>query len=730
MDALSLLVITGAVAVTAVVIYLIFVNGIASKSYEEALADQRRAQVEVKEKNSAPKKAWKPKKHRHDRKKKEKMVSGGEGFDNCRLYVDNETGAACSQEAGDTITIEESADDTSAHASPTPSPTPTPSPPVPVSHEAPPAATRVNGHAKKTATFAAAPAVDTTTTATTTAVKSETITSADIVDAVAPPSDQTFNTTHNAKLGAPPKINGVSSPPSEEEGVNTAVAVARKRRMADKRRAHTNSAVNHTNNDVSAKRVSAVIESAVLSPADIQGLIDLLLNKQSSSEWIATGGKPDPLTILKKQVEELEQRLLNEEKSVTSTEERLHQLRNQLNQELQRGTQLRRQLDEAGEKHSAELARQLQHLKQQHEKEVGVVKQQLATAQQLCSNEAALKQQLSRLTADHERLKCELAAAGSERDQLRSSAAERDQLLQQQLLRVQTASETGERERLALRAELQQLRSVHGGVERENGTLRQQLTSLQEQHRHTSATLADAERERLQHTADVSRLLNELQETRLELGQAREESAAQKQQNGLQRQLQSDHQQLEQLTKQLSEQKMELSEQKNQLSEQKKQLQLVVGAERQMLTQSLLESFPAVSAVNQDSSTWVVDISSRLQQTLESRVSEAVNQQSEKTADHNFSPNTDDAQEAHEANQETNIAVSDLQQANDGLVKQVAHYQGVLSQTESILKQLEVSVEHETKNWRSLLAEKQQEVDQLTAALKESSCRKSADVST
>ena len=48
------------------------------------------------------------------------------------------------------------------------------------------------------------------------------------------------------------------------------------------------------------------MEMAPLSRSEIQTLIELLLNKQqSSTDWIAKGARPDPITQLRKQLEEV-----------------------------------------------------------------------------------------------------------------------------------------------------------------------------------------------------------------------------------------------------------------------------------------------------------------------------------------------------------------------------------------------------------------------------------------
>ena len=66
------------------------------------------------------------------------------------------------------------------------------------------------------------------------------------------------------------------------------------------------SAVLPVSDGLSLKKVQSIVEMAELSRSEIQTLIELLLNKQqSSTDWIAKGSRPDPLTQLRKQLEEV-----------------------------------------------------------------------------------------------------------------------------------------------------------------------------------------------------------------------------------------------------------------------------------------------------------------------------------------------------------------------------------------------------------------------------------------
>ncbi|CAL4065732.1 unnamed protein product [Meganyctiphanes norvegica] len=105
------------------------------------------------------------------------------------------------------------------------------------------------------------------------------------------------------------------------------------------------------------EKLLPLVKGAHLSSAEIQTLIDILLNKQQASasnggDWVEKGAKADPHTILKRQLEETEKRLEDKDEAHKNLSAKITELRKELNGERSSVVKLKQQLDETNTQQS------------------------------------------------------------------------------------------------------------------------------------------------------------------------------------------------------------------------------------------------------------------------------------------------------------------------------------------------------------------------------------------
>ncbi|XP_063235636.1 ribosome-binding protein 1-like isoform X10 [Bacillus rossius redtenbacheri] len=210
-----------------------------------------------------------------------------------------------------------------------------------------------------------------------------------------------------------------------------------------------------------------LVRKAELSRSEIQILIDLLLNKQQEgpavldSEWIE--GRQDPVAKLKKQLADKEKALAEEQEASQAVQSKLRELRAELNSERSRLLQACRQLEESLAGRQAEvqaLAARLQHAAESH----GADKQALAQVQAKHAEEQAMLRKLQQeldqsqaafqqeLVGQRQQLELHIAGLGEQMAQMEGAyKAQVEQLhLQLQELGSQNSSlsaELGQRQR-------------------------------------------------------------------------------------------------------------------------------------------------------------------------------------------------------------------------------------------------------------------------------------------
>ncbi|XP_059160566.1 ribosome-binding protein 1-like isoform X10 [Physella acuta] len=127
---------------------------------------------------------------------------------------------------------------------------------------------------------------------------------------------------------------------------------------------------------VNGSKLISSVKSAKLSDSEVQTLIDILLNRQGltpspavSESWNKKSQKGDPLSLLKKQLEEKEKALQEEQLQTASANSRLRDLKNEITSEKTKFSALEKKFQEVISKNKAEvdaLQQRMKHSQEQH----------------------------------------------------------------------------------------------------------------------------------------------------------------------------------------------------------------------------------------------------------------------------------------------------------------------------------------------------------------------------
>ncbi|XP_076366291.1 uncharacterized protein LOC143255080 isoform X1 [Tachypleus tridentatus] len=265
------------------------------------------------------------------------------------------------------------------------------------------------------------------------------------------------------------------------------------------------------NVELAASRLLVLLKNAELSAEDSQMLIDVLLTKQNEDAVVWTK-KNDPVVNLKKQLQEREQQLESEQCQAQAISAKMRELKQELNKEKTRSSGLERTLREKLGQHQEEiksLQSSIQISQDQHKKEVSsfqaniqqlqrkITEEQAPTIQRLQEENNTLKQNLSRL----EKESCsrvELSQLSHELDQAKSAKelyeAKQNTLLktneelQQEKEKLQECVQKLKEEECKntqqvskLTQEIENLRTSFHNIENDNSSLKQQLEEARQQ---------------------------------------------------------------------------------------------------------------------------------------------------------------------------------------------------------------------------------------------------------
>ncbi|XP_071961873.1 ribosome-binding protein 1-like isoform X5 [Antedon mediterranea] len=339
----------------------------------------------------------------------------------------------------------------------------------------------------------------------------------------------------------------------------------------------------------SVKTVVATIKAARLNDKEIQQIVDTLLNKQNGSgnadQWTMANQRSDPMSSLKRQLQEKEQQLHNEILSTQASAQKVKEMRNELAQEKQQTMKsdmdhktrisslekdiqaLHLRMSQTHEQHSKEGASYQLKIKQLQamvdESNSGVI-QKLREENNMLKTEAnrsvAKKEQLmgnelARLQAENSKLQSQLSGNkdhSRKTDDLRHNYESRIGQLEQQLQQVQVNH--NEKENM-LSKRLEEMSSELRTADDQKSTLARELEAAQKSAK-MAATEADKTKKQFQ----------ELQKSNSGESEAYTNLESKLKNDELKDKLKSSADQLNSREKSTIEKEKQIQDQKNQIS--------------------------------------------------------------------------------------------------------------------------------------------------------------------
>ncbi|BFZ11705.1 hypothetical protein BsWGS_14747 [Bradybaena similaris] len=197
------------------------------------------------------------------------------------------------------------------------------------------------------------------------------------------------HSTESSKENLPPK-----KAEKDEEPVTRQHVTELDKRPA-KQKAHTDDV------PLNGSRLISTVKSANLTDNEVQSLIDILLNKQgltpastaATESWNKKSQKGDPVAALKKQLEEKERALQEEQAITAAANTRAKDLRNELATEKTKYVNIEKKLKESVDQHHSELLalqQRMQHAHEQHLTETSNLQSRIKALEQ-GSDKAALQ---------------------------------------------------------------------------------------------------------------------------------------------------------------------------------------------------------------------------------------------------------------------------------------------------------------------------------------------------
>ncbi|XP_045593356.2 kinectin isoform X5 [Procambarus clarkii] len=326
---MDILVLGGVVLVLTMVVYLLATLGTKETPFEEAIAEQRQKRDQDNAQTKADKQHKKP---------KVKKVKG-------KKDDPESVGATAVQE----VEVE-------PEPEPKPKPMPPPPPPPPVENEPPTQPTQKKEKKKKkekerevedTPRKIVVEEVQETITIKTEAVRVE----AAPEPASLPPVKEAKEVVVEVPVVAVEVVvteAAVESPVASVTPVAPVALVEKPTSPQDKKKKKEKQKNDITT--LSESKLLPMVQRAPLSGNEIQTLIDVLLNKQQQNnaggDWVKKG-KVDPITQLKRQLEEVENRLRDKDEAHSALSAKITDLCSELHGERSKSSKLKTQLDES-----------------------------------------------------------------------------------------------------------------------------------------------------------------------------------------------------------------------------------------------------------------------------------------------------------------------------------------------------------------------------------------------
>ncbi|XP_014215655.1 kinectin [Copidosoma floridanum] len=307
-----------------------------------------------------------------------------------------------------------------------------------------------------------------------------------------------------------------------------------------------------------------LVQKAELSRSEIQFLIDQLLNKQQdnpleNAEW--TESRADPIIKLKKQLSDKEKALKDEQEASQSVQSKLIELRHELNSDRSR----LRQLEEALTVKSAEaqtLHTRMQHILESHAAEKQGFSRQIEQLQaKIAEDQAIILKMQEEQGQSHGQMQQELIAQRKQLELQISQMRDNENSLKAQLAQKHAENQELQSHHLSISQELQNAieRNAHDAEDfrQQNAILQEQLMHLDTQLQDVIRQLKDSQRAQsdLEHRiANMHRVEQDLQKRVIRLQSERDAAMAETSQlNALREELEKVYQELSLLKSEQSE---------------------------------------------------------------------------------------------------------------------------------------------------------------------------------
>ncbi|XP_063958880.1 ribosome-binding protein 1-like isoform X35 [Lytechinus pictus] len=225
------------------------------------------------------------------------------------------------------------------------------------------------------------------------------------------------------------------------------------------------------------KTLISAVKSAPLKDAEIQQLIEILLNRQggsaSADDWVKANQRNDPVSALKKQLQEKEQALHNEMLLAQAASQKVKELRHELNHQKEHSGSVETQFKMKLESQAREIEAFHVRMQQSHDSHTHDTQALQARIKQLQTVlDDSKVDVVNQLREENNRLKTEAGHAAQQKEQLMGQELAR---LQTELQKVQsklTSTEDlmrqGEEHRRTLETQNNQFKQQRSSEQRES----------------------------------------------------------------------------------------------------------------------------------------------------------------------------------------------------------------------------------------------------------------------
>ncbi|XP_072170972.1 uncharacterized protein [Diadema setosum] len=247
------------------------------------------------------------------------------------------------------------------------------------------------------------------------------------------------------------------------------------------------------------KSLISAVKTAPLKDSEIQQLIEILLNRQggspSADDWVKANQRNDPVSALKKQLQEKEQALHNEMLLAQSASQKVKELRHELNQQREHSATVEGQFKLKFDTQAREIQAFKVRMQQSHESHTHEMQALQNLNKQLrAAQEESQPDVVAQLKEENNRLKSEANHSAQKKEQLMGAELARLQAELQKMQSKLSSNESqlrqGEEMRHALETQIsqyQQQSQFDAGQRESESALSKRLMEVSEELRKAEA---------------------------------------------------------------------------------------------------------------------------------------------------------------------------------------------------------------------------------------------------